>query len=162
MDSILAPRELCAHEINLLNYLVAAGVARSFRDAVYRFSSAIKCLTRYSSVCQRYKVEPWFVSVFVGRPTPTRVFEKVELWLHRKHTERAVNGIAAIYSQVAEIVKMVDYVGKKSQPDTGVGKAARLPRFQQSCCEGVRTWDQLMRVVKSDPNYKEPVIQTEP
>lgn len=131
---------------------------RSFIDAEAQFAAAVKSVTRFGSVYRRYRGEQWLTTGFAGDVGfgTVGVFEKVEMWLHRRQTEKAVDTIAAVYSHVAEIVRMVDYVGRRA----GRERTGRMPRFQASCCAGVRTWEQLMMEVKADPDYKEPVMQS--
>lgn len=162
LDALLGPKKLCLHEINLLNYLVDAGLAQSFTDAKHRFSTAIKSLTRYTYVYRRYRIKPWFIPGFPSDLSfgTAGTFQDVETELHLHHTDSALEKIAAIYSHVAEIVKMVDFVDMKTRPETGArtytpGGRLRLPR---SCCEEGLTWKQIMTEIKSDPEYTEPVV----
>ncbi|KAL0635552.1 hypothetical protein Q9L58_005483 [Maublancomyces gigas] len=159
LDSILAPKKLCLHEINLLNYLVDAGLAQSFTDAKHRFSTAIKSVTRYTYVYRRYRLKPWLIYGFANDLSfgTAGTFQEVETELHLKHTDSALERIAAVYSHVAEIVKMVDYVGRGTREGTaGTGPPPRL-RLPQSCCEEGLTWKQIMTEIMSEPGYKEPI-----
>lgn len=159
LDSLLAPRKLCLHELNLLNYLVDAGLARSLADAKLRFASAIKSLTRYTYVYRRYRLKPWLIYGFADDLSfgTAGTFREVETELHLKHTDGALERIAAVYSHVAEIVKMVDYTAWKTQTETGTVTGPLRLRLPRSCCEEGLTWRQIMTEIESEPGYKEPV-----
>lgn len=162
LDSLLAPRKLCLHEINLLNYLVDAGLAPSLTDAKVRFASAIKSLTRYTYVYRRYRLKPWLIYGFADDLSfgTAGTFQEVETELHLQHTDSALERIAAVYSHVAEIVKMVDYTARRTRgsgEDGGEASGALRLRLPRSCCEEGLTWRQIMTEIKSDPEYREPV-----